>query len=174
MSENPKNHRMQDILLYEQNLLEDDERKELEEHLKDCAACQATVVTVKKYLPMLHEALKPNELPPEVLLARVKAQMREKDRAKELASNAQPAGFFTRMRVAMVGFALAGVAAIVIAIEALLPSLEPALVAKSGADAGAPARGGYVAAPRPPGWDSESDGGEDAGHLEKKIGDPPP
>ena len=183
MSDHPKNHRMEDLLLYEQNLLEEDERKELEEHLRGCAECQATQVTVRKFLPMLHEALRPNELPAEELLRRVKAQMREKGRA--LSDSGTEAGtsfaaVFTRMRLAILGFALAGAAAIAIAIQALLPSREPALVAK-GEDAGAP--GKRVAAPRPLGWvsdsvtdgGSEGDGGGDAGDAqEKKLGDPPP
>jgi hypothetical protein len=101
---------------------------------------------------------------PEELLAWAKAEMRK----EELEEAKRPAGFFTRMRVAIVGFALAGAAAIVIAFEALLPSLEPALVAKV-EDAGP--RSGIVAAPHRPGWVSDSvtdagsvrDGGVDAG-----------
>ncbi len=79
MTETKKNHRRQDILLYEQNLLEGDERRELEEHMRDCPECQATLVEVKRFLPRLHEALKPKELPAEELLRRVKAQMETKD-----------------------------------------------------------------------------------------------
>jgi anti-sigma factor RsiW len=154
MTETAKNHRMEDILLYEQNLLEDDERRELEEHLRTCAECQATVVTVKKYLPMLHEALKPNELPAEELLARVKAQMRAKHKA--------PVGFFTRMRVTVVGFALAAATAIFIAVQALLQPFEPALVGSAGVDGGAKR---VLAAPRPPRME-RPDAGVDGG-IEK-------
>ena len=164
MSDMKKDHRLEDIMMYAEGALTPEERVELEEHMRGCPECQATLETVKQFLPALQKALVPDEQSPEELLAWAKAQLREEERGEK-----RPAGFFTRMRFAMVGFALAGVAAIVIAIEALLPSLEPALVAKSGADAGATAHGGYVAAPRRPGWDAVSDagsvrdGGEDAG-----------
>ena len=150
MSEVKKDHRRQDILLYEQNLLDEDERRELEEHLRGCVECQATQVTVKRFLPMLHEALRPNELPAEELLARVKAQMRAKKEA--------PAPFFTRLRVALVGFALAAASTVFIVAQTLPRPLGPAMVVHSKADAGA----GVVAAPRPPGWEGP-DAGADAG-----------
>jgi anti-sigma factor RsiW len=150
MSETKKDHRMQDILLYEQNLLDEDERKELEEHLPGCAECQATLVKVKHYLPLLKQALEPNELPAEELLRRVKAQMQAKKGAKVLP--------FRRARVAVAGFALAGAAAAAIAVQSFLPSLETAMVAKGDQDAGA--KSGTVAAPRRP---QRGDGGADGG-----------
>jgi anti-sigma factor RsiW len=151
MSEVPKNHRRQDILLYEQNLLDEDERKELEEHLRGCAECQATQVTVKRFLPMLHEALKPNELPAEELLRRVKAQMRAKAEA--------PAPFFTRVRVAVVGFGLAAASTAFIVVQTLLQPVGPAMVVHSGTDAGA----GVVSSPRRPEREENEDAGVDGG-----------
>ena len=155
MSETPKNHRMEDVLLYEQDLLENDERRELEEHLRGCPECQATEVTVKRFLPMLHEALKPNELPAAELLARVKAQLRAKAE--------QPAGFFTRMRVALVGFGLAAASAIVIAVQTLLQPAAAPLMAQTGADAGA--RGGIVSSPHRPEPEESPDAGVDGGPV---------
>ena len=155
MSEVPKNHRRQDILLYEQNLLDEDERKELEEHLRGCAECQATQVTVKRFLPMLHEALKPNELPAEELLRRVKAQMREKKEA--------PAALFTRLRVAVVGFGLAAASTIFIVVQTLLRPMGPGLVVHSGADAGMRAHGGILSSPHRPEPEESPDAGVDGG-----------
>jgi anti-sigma factor RsiW len=162
MTDVKKDHREEDIIMYEEGFLDAEERAELEEHMRGCAECRATHESVKLFLPALQKALIPEEQSPEELLAWAKARMREEEQEEEK----RPAGFFTRMRVAIMGFALAGAAAIAIAIQALLPSLEPALVAK-GEDAGA--RAGVMSAPRRPGWDSASDvgsvgdGGEDAG-----------
>jgi len=141
MNENKKDHRMEDILLYEQNLLEPDERTELEEHMPGCAECQATLAKVKHYLPVLKLALQPNELPAEELLRRAKAQV-EANKEKPLAKVLR----FRRLRVVASGFALAGAAAI--AVQSLLPSLEVAMVAKGDPDAGK--KSGILAAPRRP------------------------
>jgi len=167
MTDVKKDHREEDIIMYEEGFLDAKERAELEEHMRGCPECQATLESVRLFLPALQKALIPEEQSPEELLAWAKAEMRKEEREEEK----RPAGFFTRMRLTIVGFALAGAAAIVIAIEALLPSLEPALVAHSGEDAGARAHGGIVSAPHRPGWvsdavsdaGSENDGGEDAG-----------
>jgi anti-sigma factor RsiW len=156
MSENAKDHRLEDILLYEQNLLEDEERRELEEHMRGCAECQATLQTAKKFLPMLHEALEPDEPSAEELLARAKAEMRRKAEEKAAA----PASIFTRMRVAVVGFGLAAASAAFIAAQMLLRSAGPAMVAHGDADAGH--SNGVMTAPRPQPQASE-DGGVDGG-----------
>ena len=160
MTDVKKDHRLEEIMMYAEGALTPEERSELEEHMRGCAECQASLETVKHFLPALQRALTPEEQSPEELLAWAKAQMREKEREEAQ----RPAGFFTRMRVAIVGFALAGAAAIAIAIEALLPRLQPALVAK-GEDAGP--RSGYMAAPHRPGWDQRpvEDGGGDAGAM---------
>jgi len=155
MSDVAKEHRLEDIMLYKQGALTDAERAELEEHIRGCAECQATLETVTRFLPQLQQALVPDEPSAEELLAWAKAQMREKQ--------AQPAGFFTRMRVALLGFGLATATAIAIAVEALLPGATP-LMAHSDVDAGA--RGGIVAAPHRPEPESV-DGGMDGGTDEK-------
>ncbi len=144
MSDVAKDHRLEDIMLYKQGSLTDEERAELEEHLRGCAECQATLEEVTRFLPALQKALVPDEPSAEELLAWGKAQMR----ARKLAQDAQPARFFTRMRVAVVGFALAGASAIFIAVQALLQPMGPAMVVQSGEDAGSGGR--VLSAPRPP------------------------
>lgn len=155
MSDVKKDHRLEDILLYKQGLLEGEELVELEQHLPGCAECQATLETVGQFLPAMREALKPRELPAEVMLARAKAAMRAK---KE-----KPAGFFTRMRVAFVGFALAAASAIAIALQTLLQPAAAPLMAHTGVDAGAQAHGGIVSAPHRPEPEQGPDAGVDGG-----------
>jgi len=162
MSDVAKDHRMEDIMLYKQGSLTDAERVELEEHLRGCPECQATLEEVTAFLPLLQKALVPDEPSAEELLAWAKGQMR----AQELAKAAQPAGFFTRMRVALVGFGLAAASTIFIVVQTLLRPMGPAMVAHSGVDAGARARGGIVAAPHrpePESVDAGMDGGVDEG-----------
>ncbi len=151
-SEIPKDHRMEDLVLYEENLLDPDERRELEEHLRGCAECQATLLKVKHTLPLLHEALKPRELPAEELLRRAKAQVqanKEKRAAKVLV--------FRRARVAVMGFAVAAAAAAGLLVLVQTRQVGPGTVVQAGEDAGA--RSGYVAAPRPQNVDAGVDGG---------------
>jgi hypothetical protein len=80
--------------------------------------------------------------------------MREKEK------EAQPAGFFTRMRVALVGFGLAAASAAAIFVQSLLGPAGAPVMAHSGADAGAGK--GYVAAPHRP-QPETPDAGPDAG-----------
>jgi len=143
MSETKKDHRMEYILLYEQNLLEPEERRELEEHLRGCPACQGTLVKVREYLPLLHEALAPRELPAEELLRRAKAHAeanKEKKAAKVL--------MFRRVRVAVTGFAVAAAAAAGLFVFVRTRQVGPGTVVRAGEDAGA--RSGYMTSPRRP------------------------
>jgi anti-sigma factor RsiW len=162
MSESKKDHRLEDIMMYAQGSLDDQERAELEEHLRGCPECQASLEEVQRFLPALQKALVPDEPSAEELLAWAKARMLEKARAKE----AQPAGFFTRMRVAVVGFGLAAASAIVIALQTLVgPGTTPSMAHSEG-DAGA--NRGYVAAPHGPEPEVGPDAGPDAGLEESK------
>jgi len=157
MSEIPKDHRMEDLVLYQENLLEPEERRELEEHLRTCAECQATLVKVRRTLPLLHEALQATELPAEELWRRAQAEVAAKKTrplAKVLA--------FRRTKLAVAGFVAAAAAAAAIAVQSLLPTLQSGAVARSGADAGATP--GTLAAPRRP--DAQAgDAGMDGGGI---------
>jgi len=136
MSDAPRDHRRQDILLYQQGYLEADERAELEEHLRDCAACQATMEKVARFLPALQQALTPKLRTSTELLAAVKAQM--------AAAERKPARF-PFGRIAWLGLAVASAA---VAFIVLQPSrYEP--------------KPGVVYSPRRP--VSDVDAGPDAG-----------
>jgi anti-sigma factor RsiW len=158
MSEIPKDHRMEDLVLYQENLLEPDERRELEEHLRTCAECQATLAKVRRTLPLLHEALQAKELPAEELWRRAQAEVAAK-RTRPLAKVLP----FRRAKLAVAGFVAAAAVAAAIAVQSLLPSLESGAVAHSGVDAGNTP--GTVAAPRRPGARAD-DAGLDAGDDE--------
>jgi anti-sigma factor RsiW len=153
MTDIKKDHRLEEILMYADGALTDAERAELEEHIRGCPECQANLEEVGRFLPMLHKALAPDEPSPEELVAWAKAKMREEE--------AQPAGLFTRMRVALVGFGLATATAIFLFVQSLLGSGAPPLIAHSDVDAGP--RGGVMLAPRPPGFSESSDASPDAG-----------
>jgi anti-sigma factor RsiW len=165
MSDVTKDHRLEDIMLYEGGAFTEAERAEFEEHLRGCPACQATLEEVRRFLPQLDRALEPDEPSPEELVAWARAQMR----AKELAKAAQPAGFFTRVRVALIGFGLAAASTVFIVVQTLLRPMGPVVIAHAGEDGGAQAHGGLVAAPRRPQPKSEGDAGVEGG-----IGAPAP
>jgi anti-sigma factor RsiW len=77
MSDTPKNHRQKDLLAYVQDLLEPNERRELEEHMRGCADCQKTLEEVRAFLPALQKALTPQEMSSEQMWSKVKAQARD-------------------------------------------------------------------------------------------------
>ena len=137
MTDAPKDHRRQDILLYQQDYLEADERAELEAHMRDCASCQATMEKVARFLPALQQALTPKLRSSAELLAAVKAQM--------AAAERKPARF-PFWNLAWVGLAVASAAVAVIVLRPSPPKPQP--------------RGGMVYSPHRPGWDV--DAGEDA------------
>ena len=152
MSDAPKDHRREELLAYEQGFLTDEERAELEAHLRDCSECQATLERVKRFLPALDKALASVVISDEEMLARVKAQLR--------AKQAQPAGFFTRMQLAWLVLAAAAASVIFIVVQPLMRQGTSGVVA-------APQRpSGVVAAPRRPPEDyvdASPDAGVDAG-----------
>ncbi len=148
MTDAPKDHRRQDILLYQQGYLEDDERAELEAHMRDCAACQATMEKVARFLPALQQALTPKLRSSAELLAAVKAQMAaaEKKRAR-----------FTIGPLAWLGLAAAAAGLAFILFQPPPRGSQPDVVHTP--------RPGTVYAPRRPGWDADGDAGPDAGMV---------
>ncbi len=140
MTDAPKDHRRQDILLYQQGYLEPDEKAELEAHMRDCAACQATMEKVARFLPALQQALTPKLRSSAELLAAVKAQMAAAERKPKPAR-------FPFARLAWVGLAVASAA---VALIVLQPATRP------------PQRD-IVGAPHPPHRPAHVDAGPDAG-----------
>jgi len=154
MSDAPRDHRRQDILLYQQGYLEDAERAELEAHLRDCASCQATMEKVARFLPALQQALTPKLRSSAELLAAVKAQMAAKER--------QPARF-PFWSFAWLGLAVASAAVAVIVLQPAAPKPQQ--------------RGGILNSPHRPGWDVDNggpdvDAGPDAGEEMPDAGTP--
>ena len=162
MADTPKHHRQRDLLAYVQDFLDPDERRELEEHMKGCADCQKTIEEVRKFLPSLQKALTPEEISSQEMLARVKAEMRNRPPMEKK----EP--FFTRMRLA---FAVSGAAlatTVLIVLQPLLQQVENGAVAKRQQQ---PASG-IVAAPHRPGFvPLEADGGPDGGLPEEDGGE---
>jgi anti-sigma factor RsiW len=136
MSDARKDHRRQDILLYQQGYLDDAERAELEAHMRDCPSCQATMEKVARFLPALQQALTPKLRSSAELLAAVKAQMAAVDR--------KPARV-PFWNLAWLGLAVASAA---VAVLVLRPSPQVP-------------RPSMVYSPHRPGWDV--DAGPDGG-----------
>jgi len=143
MTDIPKHHRQKDLLAYAQDFLEPDEKRELEEHLKGCADCQATLEEVRSFLPAVREALAPPQVSTEELWESAQRAFRRKQAAK--AETKQP--FFTWVRVAL----LAGGAAVAATILVLIQPFQHH-----------PRQRVYYA-PRPPGAVLVRDAGPDAG-----------
>jgi anti-sigma factor RsiW len=168
MADTPKHHRQRDLLAYVQDFLDPEERRELEEHMKDCPDCQKTLEEVRRFLPALQKALTPEEVSTAEMWSRVQAEMRNRPPVKEK----EP--FFTRMRLALAVSGAALATTVLIVLQPLVQQGEVGAVAKrqqqpaSGIVA-APHRPGYVAAPHRPGY--EEDAGPDGGLPEEDAGE---
>ena len=142
---NDKDHRLEDILAYQQGFLSNEKKAELEQHLRGCEACQRTFKEVSSFLPAMQQALTLNEPSSEEMLAKAMAQIR--------ARPPKPAPFLTRVRLGMLALA-ATAAGIIFTISQLLST--PAAIPVAG----------IVDSPRPPvanQVDAGSDGGVDGG-----------
>jgi predicted anti-sigma-YlaC factor YlaD len=147
MSDAPKDHRRQDILLYQQGYLDEAERAELEAHMRDCASCQATMEKVARFLPALQQALTPKLRSSAELLAAVKAQM--------AAAESEKRARFTIGPLAWLGLAVAAAGVAFIVLQPPPRGSQPDVLNTP--------RPGMVYAPRPPGWDQDGDAGPDGG-----------
>jgi anti-sigma factor RsiW len=167
MSDTPsaakKDHRLEDVLSYKQGFLEGAALAEFEAHLRDCAACQATLESVSRFLPALQQALMPPQRSTEELWAAAQAQF-----ARQQEEKRKPRRNLLALRLWMPAFALSAAAAIFFIARPLLVGAGPELVVNPSPDAGADyvaaPRGpvaGIVGSPRPPNYDA--DAGPDAG-----------
>jgi len=107
MAENKKDHRLEDVLAYQQHFLPPEKRAEFEEHLKTCAACLATLERVKVFLPNLQQALTPKLRSTDDLLAAAKAEARERKLQRERTASRR-LGLRARMALLVAALAAAG------------------------------------------------------------------
>jgi anti-sigma factor RsiW len=113
MAENKKDHRLEDALAYQQGFLPADKRAEFEAHLRDCAACLATLERVKVFLPNLQQALTPKLRSSEDLLAAAKAEARDRKMVRERAASRR---LSVRARVAVLVAATAAAGGAIFAV----------------------------------------------------------
>jgi anti-sigma factor RsiW len=133
MTEVRKHHRLEDILLYEQSLLERPERAELEKHLRGCADCRATLERARSVLPAVQQALGPDEMSVEELREIVKARMTE----RSVQRAGTPGPLFTRSRIALLVFGSVAVGAVIVGVQPLLHPARLRSMAPFGLDTGA-------------------------------------
>jgi anti-sigma factor RsiW len=143
-SDAPKDHRLQDALAYRQGFLEGAELAEFEAHLRTCAACQASLESVSRFLPALQQALTPQLRSTEELWAAAQAQHRTNQMAKKPRRN------LLGLRLGLTAAAVAAAATIFLVARPLLMAAGPELVNSP--------RRPLVAVP-----DGGEDGGVDAG-----------
>ncbi len=149
----PKDHRREDILLYQQNYLDAAERAELEAHMRDCAACQATMEKVARFLPALQQALTPKLRSSAELLAAAKAQLAADERKPARLPLWQPV-------VAWLGLTAASAVIFLVLKPGPGPGPGPDIAHSGQVDAGQ--AGGMVAAPHRPEFE-DHDAGMDGG-----------
>jgi hypothetical protein len=57
MSQRNDGHRLEEILAYDQGLLDDDDNAELEAHMRGCSECRATLSEVSESWPETHSPI---------------------------------------------------------------------------------------------------------------------